>query len=94
MRTTRDRVTIAALASALMLTGAHAQSTVTDIGTLDAQTVLPGKPPGYSPYAGRNFPSRVFWGDTIFIPAPRWTPAPSAPGSASRMPTVSHAARN
>ena len=42
-----------------------AQSTITDIGTLDAQTVFPGKPPGYSlPYAGRNFPSRVFWGDT------------------------------
>ena len=36
----------------------------TDIGTLDAATVAPGKPPGYSPYAGRNFPSRVFWGDT------------------------------
>src|SRR5262245_48440239 len=22
------------------------------------------KKPGYSPYAGRNFPTRVFWGDT------------------------------
>ena len=64
MRMTCDRVIITALAGAVMLTGAHAQSTVTDIGTLDAQTVLPGKPPGYSPYAGRNFPSRVFWGDT------------------------------
>lgn len=41
-----------------------AAQTVTDIGTLDSATALPGKPPGYSPYAGRNFPSRVFWGDT------------------------------
>ena len=22
------------------------------------------KKPGYSPYAGRNFPTKVFWGDT------------------------------
>ena len=47
-----------------MATSAYAQSTITDIGTIDATTVVPGKPPGYSPYAGRNFPSRVFWGDT------------------------------
>ena len=61
-----DRLFVYALAIATALTAspALAQSTNTDIGTLDAQTVLPGKPPGYSPYAGRNFPSRVFWGDT------------------------------
>ena len=53
-----------ALTSALAVSPAVAQSTVTDIGTIDATTVVPGKPPGYSPYAGRNFPSRVFWGDT------------------------------
>jgi hypothetical protein len=64
MRSTCKHGVVTALASALMLTGAYAQSTVTDIGTLDPATVLPGKPPGYSPYAGRNFPSRVFWGDT------------------------------
>ena len=64
MRPTRKHGVVAALASALMLTGAYAQSTVTDIGTLDAATVLPARPPGYSPYAGRSFPSRVFWGDT------------------------------
>ena len=44
---------------------ADAQTTITDIGQLDPATVAPAyKPPGYSPYAGRNFPSRVFWGDT------------------------------
>ena len=28
----------------------------------DAENVF--KAPGYSPYAGRNFPTRVYWGDT------------------------------
>ncbi|MBB3237412.1 DUF3604 domain-containing protein [Phyllobacterium endophyticum] len=51
-------------ASVLFASPVTAQSTVTDIGTIDAETVVPGKAPGYSPYAGRNFPSRVFWGDT------------------------------
>ncbi len=54
-----------ALAIAFMFTiSPVAAQTTTDIGTADATTVVPGKPPGYSPYAGRNFPSRVFWGDT------------------------------
>jgi hypothetical protein len=38
----------------------------TDVGTLDdyaAQRAFPAKPP-YSPYAGRNFPTRPFFGDT------------------------------
>ena len=38
----------------------------TDIGTLDSATaekVFPAKPP-YSPYAGRNFPTRPLFGDT------------------------------
>jgi Protein of unknown function (DUF3604) len=58
----------AALASAfaviLLATAVAAQST--DIGTLDkesAEKAFPAKPP-YSPYAGRNFPSRPFFGDT------------------------------
>src|SRR3984957_15377599 len=37
-----------------------------DIGTLDQETAekaFPAKPP-YSPYAGRNFPTRPFFGDT------------------------------
>ena len=38
----------------------------TDIGTLDqqaAEKAFPAKPP-YSPYAGRNFPTRPYFGDT------------------------------
>ncbi len=32
--------------------------------TLSADTAGPLRKPSYSPYAGRNFPTRVFWGDT------------------------------
>ena len=42
------------------------ESATTDIGTLDgaaAAKVFPSKPP-YSPYAGRNFPTRPLFGDT------------------------------
>lgn len=45
---------------------AAAQETTSDVGTLDkatAERVFPAKPP-YSPYAGRNFPTRPFFGDT------------------------------
>ena len=51
-------------ASGIIAAGIASAQTITDIGTIDADTIVPGKPPGYSPYAGRNFPSRVFWGDT------------------------------
>ena len=57
---------IGALAASLFATNAIAQSATTDIGTLDkaaADKVFPAKPP-YSPYAGRNFPSRPYFGDT------------------------------
>jgi Protein of unknown function (DUF3604) len=43
-----------------------AQSPTTDIGTLDKETAekaFPAKP-AYSPYAGRNFPTRPYFGDT------------------------------
>jgi uncharacterized protein DUF3604 len=37
----------------------------TDIGTLYRDQTAPlYKAPGYSPYAGRNYPTRVLWGDT------------------------------
>ena len=37
----------------------------TDIGTLYRDETAPlYKAPGYSPYAGRNYPTRVLWGDT------------------------------
>ena len=42
------------------------QGVSTDIGTLDqesAEKAFPAKPP-YSPYVGRNFPTRPFFGDT------------------------------
>jgi hypothetical protein len=42
------------------------QGVNTDIGTLDqqaAEKAFPAKPP-YSPYAGRDFPTRPFFGDT------------------------------
>jgi hypothetical protein len=36
-----------------------------DIGTVDKEAFRPlRKEPGYSPYAGRHFPTRVYWGDT------------------------------
>ena len=34
------------------------------------------KAPGYSPYAGRNFPTKVLWGDT----PPAHQPFPRRPG--------------
>jgi Protein of unknown function (DUF3604) len=43
-----------------------AEQPITDVGTLDetsAKEAFPAKPP-YSPYAGRNFPTRPFFGDT------------------------------
>ena len=55
-----------ALAASLFATIAAAQDVTTDIGTLDkatAEKVFPAKP-SYSPYAGRNFPTRPYFGDT------------------------------
>src|SRR4029079_6501389 len=57
---------VGVFAAALFAAGAAAQNATTDIGTLDKQSaekVFPSKPP-YSPYAGRNFPIRPFFGDT------------------------------
>ena len=60
-------VTIAgAFAASLFATAVVAQDVTTDIGTLNkatAEKAFPAKPP-YSPYAGRNYPTRVLWGDT------------------------------
>jgi len=45
--------------------GASATEAGTDIGTFYKDEVAPlYKAPGYSPYAGRNYPTRVLWGDT------------------------------
>src|SRR6202040_2918555 len=53
-------------AVALFVAGAAAQNPTTDVGTLDKQSAEKGFPskPIYSPYAGRNFPTRPFFGDT------------------------------
>jgi len=69
MRMTLFRnITLAGLFVANLVLSAFAadQSVTTDIGTLDkatAEKVFPTKPP-YSPYAGRSFPTRPFFGDT------------------------------
>ena len=79
------------LAASLFAMNAIAQSATTDIGTLDkevADKVFPAKPP-YSPYAGRNFPSRPYFGERIRTPHIRWMQAHSARGSDRRMPIVS-----
>ncbi len=61
------RATIAvALGCSLVMVLALQSSTGQDAGTPDKEkigTTFPAKPP-YSPYAGRNFPTRPFFGDT------------------------------
>jgi Protein of unknown function (DUF3604) len=61
------KVTIALALASMSLTGlAQETATITDVGSLDeatAEKVFPAKPP-YSPYAGRDFPTRPFFGDT------------------------------
>jgi Protein of unknown function (DUF3604) len=55
-----------AVAASLFATVVAAQDVTTDIGTLDKEAVekvFADKPP-YSPYAGRNFPTRPYFGDT------------------------------
>lgn len=60
---------LAILAAFFPLAAARAQDAAnevgTDIGTLYQDETAPlYKAPGYSPYAGRNYPARVLWGDT------------------------------
>ena len=57
----------AALAGPSVLVSAQQPGgTTTDVGTLDTERAgkLFSKKPPYSPYAGRNFPTRPFFGDT------------------------------
>ena len=56
----------AVCAASVFATTVAAQNATMDIGTLDkeaADKAFPTKPP-YSPYAGRNFPTRPYFGDT------------------------------
>src|ERR1700730_11523199 len=71
MRTTRVPFAtgLALLILLFGLPSADAQETATqvgtDTGTLSRHETAPlYKAPGYSPYAGRNYPTRVLWGDT------------------------------
>src|SRR5687767_4170748 len=59
-------VLVGVCAASMFATSLAAEDQTTDIGTLDKQTAekaFPTKPP-YSPYAGRNFPTRPYFGDT------------------------------
>ena len=60
------RLMLAALTAGCCSAAALAQdSPTTDIGTLNPEaTAKLFKAPGYSPYAGRNYPTQVYWGDT------------------------------
>jgi hypothetical protein len=62
----RTLQTVALCIAGLALPGFIAAQTTTDVGTLDkaaAEKAFSSKPP-YSPYAGRDFPTRPYFGDT------------------------------
>ena len=64
MRLLLSTLTGFAAVASLSATVAVAQSVNTDAGTIEAAEVAQHfKAPGYSPYAGRAFPTRVYWGD-------------------------------
>jgi len=55
----------AVVTTALALPALTEEAVITDIGTFDEETAAQAFPePPYSPYAGRNFPTRPFFGDT------------------------------
>src|SRR6185295_18830343 len=67
----RGLVVIVILAFALSGTAtsrnlAAQETTTTDVGTLDKESAARAFPskPAYSPYAGRDFPTRPYFGDT------------------------------
>ena len=52
------------LAASCLVAPATAQEGFMDAGQPDPSTIAKyAKKPGYSPYAGRNYPSHVYWGD-------------------------------
>lgn len=65
-RGARTAAVLAALTGSLALpVFAGEESTHVDAGSLDPETAgQVFQKPGYSPYAGRHFPTRVYWGDT------------------------------
>lgn len=57
---------VGVFAACVFATAVAAQHETTDVGTLNQETAekaFPAKPP-YSPYAGRNFQTRPYFGDT------------------------------
>src|SRR6476619_2662241 len=63
MKTLITFATALAATLALATQGAPAEDINTDTGIIDSTKVFPARP-AYSPYAGRNFPTRPFFGDT------------------------------
>jgi hypothetical protein len=66
MKRTIQTILLLAVGGLALPAFAQEHKTCTDAGTLDVATadkVFPSKPP-YSPYAGRNFPTRPLFGDT------------------------------
>ena len=64
--TMRAKMRLAALSLVLSLTGYSLPAFSQDTGEPDKAAIeksFPAKRP-YSPYAGRTFPTRVYWGDT------------------------------
>ena len=63
--TIRSALLSGLLATSLMLPALAQEGAQTDVGTLDKATAEQAfKKPPYSPYAGRNFPTRPLFGDT------------------------------
>ena len=60
------KVVLTSLVAIFLIHSAFAEEPpIMDVGEIDiADSAELYKKPGYSPYAGRNFPTRVFWGDT------------------------------
>ena len=48
----------------LLATAVPAKENPVGLTPTDEQVKSGVKKPGYSPYAGRNFPTNVYWGDT------------------------------
>lgn len=65
LRRSRGALALLATVGLVLTPMVAAQEGHSDSGTLDKETAgQVFKKPGYSPYAGRSFPTRVFWGDT------------------------------
>jgi hypothetical protein len=65
--TNRFAALLMTAAAGYLVLPAVAQEGFMDAGQPDPSTIAKyAKKPGYSPYAGRNYPTQVFWGDSHF----------------------------